>query len=150
MALHIQLEEILDTVLPVVQQFHGRSMYAPHAATMEPDGSLTGHALTTDGTTHVSAVQALTHFEDSFHKEALAGSIRASAIFYHSVGVVASSGKVTLPPANTIDECRCIVGLLEHESGESVYIVIPYKGEPGSITYETGKLIAKPQRVFAS
>jgi hypothetical protein len=148
MALHAQLNEILDAVLPVVQQFHGRSMYAPHAAMMGRDGVITGHALTSDGSNHLSVEQALAHFAESFRPLAQAGEISASAVFYHSVGIAPSSGRVELSPASTIDECRVLVGLLEHESGQSVYIVIPYRGEAGSIEYDTDTLIEKPPAVF--
>src|SRR5262249_30345390 len=109
---------------------------------------LTGRALTSDGSNQLSVGQALAHFENSFRQLAQAGQICASAVFYHSAGIDPSSGKVELPPASTIDECRTLVGLLEHVSGQSVYIVIPYTGEAESIVYVTGTLIEKPPAVF--
>jgi len=148
MALHPQLDEILDAVLPIVQQFQRQSMYAPHAATIDCEGMLAGHALTSDGSNQLSVKEALAHFETSFRELAQAGKISASAIFYHSTGIDPSSGNLALPPANTLDECRILVGLLEHVSGESVYIVLPYTGHAESIAYATGRLIKKPPKVF--
>jgi hypothetical protein len=54
-----------------------------------------------------------------------------------------------LPPASNTDECRTLVALLEHASGDSVYLLIPYSGEPPVVEYAVGKLIEKPAKVFA-
>lgn len=124
-------------------------MFAPHAATIDKAGALTGRALTTDGTTQLSVAQAIEHFECTFAPLAVAGEIRASAIFYHSPGVEAAAGTVSLPPATNTDECKTLVALLEHVAGDSVYLVIPYSGQPPSIEYAVGKLIEKPSKVFS-
>ncbi|MFH1814229.1 MAG: hypothetical protein ABIF28_08695 [Pseudomonadota bacterium] len=148
MALHPQLDELLDRVLPTVKHFHSKSMLAPHAATIDHVGALTGRALTTDGSNQLTVSQAISHFESSFSELAKAGEIHASGIFYHGAGVDTSSGTVELPPASTVEECVALVGLLEHVSGESIYILIPYQSGPSSIEYSVGKLIEKPPRVF--
>jgi hypothetical protein len=150
MAVHHQLDELINRVLPVVQHFHGQAMFAPHAATINASGELAGRALTTDGTTQLSVPQAIEHFETTFRQLASAGEINASGIFYHSPGISTSSGSVSLPPATNTDECRSLVACLEHTAGDSVYLVIPYSGEPPSIEYDIGKLIAKPPAVFIS
>lgn len=149
MSLHTQLEELLNRVMPVVKQFHSKAMYAPHAATMDSAGDVTGRAFTSDGTSNLTVGQSLVHFESGFAELARKNEIHASGIFYHGAGMNSSSGVLELPPAETEGECVAVVGLLEHISGQSVYLYIPYSGERDAIEYATGKLIAKPQKVFA-
>lgn len=150
MALHTQLDELIQRVLPVVQHFHSQGMFAPHAATIKSSGELSGHALTSDGTTQLSVAQTIEHFESQFAREAQADGIRAAAIFYHSPGIVPAGNGVSLPPADTTDDCKNIVAILEHASGESVYLLIPYSGEAEAIEYSVGKLIEKNPRIFLS
>jgi len=150
MALHPRLDELIQRVLPVVQDFHRKGMFAPHAATIDKAGALAGRALTTDGTAQLSVAQAIEHFESSFAKQATLREIQATGIFYHSPGIDTSAGRVSLPPANNTDECKTLVALLEHAAGDSVYLLIPYSGELPSVEYEVGKLVEKPSKVFAS
>lgn len=148
MAIHSQLDELIDRVLPIVQNFHCKGMFAPNAATIDANGELSGHALTTDGSAQISVSQAIEHFENKFALQAKSKEIQASGIFYHSLGIDTTGDKVQLPPANTMDECKTIVALLEHAGGDSVYLVIPYSGQPPQINYGVGKLIEKPANVF--
>lgn len=148
MALHPQLDELINRVLPIVQDFHGKAMFAPHAATIDNAGVLTGRALTSDRSTQMSVPEAIEHFESSFMQLAAKGEIQASGIFYHSPGIDTSFSKVTLPPASTTDECRTLVALLENASGESLYLLVPYSGQSPAIEYAIGKLIEKPSKVF--
>ncbi|WP_432240915.1 hypothetical protein [Herbaspirillum robiniae] len=150
MTLHPQLDELIQRVLPVVQSFHSKGMFAPHAATINSAGELSGHALTTDGTTQLSVSETIEHFENKFSNQAKFGEIRAAGIFYHSPGTDATANRVALPPANTTDECRNIVAILEHSLGNSIYLIVPYKGEAQAIEYAVGKLIEKPARIFLS
>jgi hypothetical protein len=150
MALHPQLDEIINRVLPVVQDFHGKEMFAPHAATIDKAGALTGRALTNDDSAQLSVTQAIDHFEKSFMQLAVNNEIQASGIFYHSSGIDASASRVSLPPATTTDECRTIVALLEQASGESLYLLIPYSGQPPTVEYAVRKLIEKPSKVFVN
>jgi|EndMetStandDraft_5_1072996.scaffolds.fasta_scaffold56024_5 hypothetical protein len=149
MALHQQLDELIQRVLPVVQDFHRKGMFAPHAASIDKAGTLAGHALTTDGTTQLSVSQAIEHFESRLSQQANVGEIQAAGIFYHSPGIDASGSRVSLPPASNTDECRTLVASLEHASGDSVYLLIPYSGEPPVVEYAVGKLIEKPAKVFS-
>lgn len=150
MALHPQLEELIDRLLPVVQDFHRKRMFSPHAATVDAAGSVSGHALTNDGSTHVSVLQAIEHFERKFSRQADLNEIHGTGIFYHSPGIDTSTGVVIVPPAATTDECRTLVALLEHASGDSFYLLLPYSGEPPAVEYAMGKLVKKPSRVFAA
>ena len=148
MALHPQLDELIQRVLPVVQDFHRICMFAPHAATIDKAGILTGRALATDGTAQLSVTQAIEQLESSFAHQAMLGEIQASGIFYHSSGTVTLAGGFSLPPAANADECKALSALLEHAIGESVYLLIPYSGEPPSVVYAVGNLIKKPAKVF--
>ena len=150
MAFHPQLDELIDGMLPIVQHFHREGMFAPHAATIDFQGDLFGQALTIDESTQLSVSQAIEHFESEFALQAQSGEIQAAGIFYHSPGMHASSGKDLLPPADTTDECRAIVALLEHSCGDSVYLLIPYSGQPPQVEYGIGELIEKPAKVFLS
>ncbi|WP_141758594.1 hypothetical protein [Duganella sp. HH105] len=150
MALHAQLDELIHRVLPVVQHFHSTGMFAPHAATINAAGELAGHALTTDGSTQLSVQQTIEHFETKFAEQAESREIEATGIFYHSSGIDTSATRVSLPPAGTTDECKTIVALLEHSSGDSVYLLVPYNGEGQAIEYSVGKLVAKPVKIFLS
>lgn len=148
MALHHQLDELVNRALPVVQDFHRRGMFSPHAATIDASGSVAGHALTTDGSTQLSVAQAIEHFEQKFSGPAGLNEIQGAGIFYHSPGIATSEGRVSLPPATTTDECRTLVALLEHAAGDSVYLLVPYSGEPPEVEYAVGKLIEKPAKIF--
>lgn len=148
MALQTQLDELTHRILPVVQDFHRKGMFAPHAASFDTSGEISGHALTTDGTAQHSVSKAIEYFEATFKEKGASGEITATGIFYHSPGVDTSAGIVSLPPANNTDDCKTLVGLLEHASGQSVYLVIPYSGRPPDIEYAVGKLIGKPPRIF--
>lgn len=148
MPLHPQLDEMIHRVLPVVQDFHRKAMFAPHAATIDASGELSGHTLTTDSSTSLSVAQAIEHFESKFSLQAQSREIQAMGIFYHSLGIDGSVERFSLPPANIMDECRTVVALLEHSSGDSAYLVIPYSGSPPQIDYGVGMLIEKPSKVF--
>src|SRR5438067_10712223 len=116
MGLHAQLDDLIHRVLPVVQDFHSKGMLAPHAATIDHAGNLTGHALTTDGATQLSVSQTIAHFENRFATKAKSAQILATGIFYHASGIRSSADGVSLPPADTVDQCNMIVALLEHAS----------------------------------
>ena len=143
MALHPQLDELINAMLPFVQEFHAKAQLAPHAASINTTGEIEGSALVTQDNRNVSVHEALAHFESKFLHAAKAGEIVASAVFFHGVGL-AEPGR----PAQTEEEARAIVALLEHKAGESVFLVIPYAVSAGAIHYEMGKLIAKPAAVF--
>ena len=58
--------------------------------------------------------------------------------------------RVVLSPAAAADECRAVVALLEHSSGDSVYLILPCSGEDKAIEYALGKRIEKPAKIFLS
>lgn len=145
MALHSQLEELINAMLPFVQEFHSKGQLAPHAASMSNAGEIKGSALVTPDDRGLSVPEALSHFQAKFHQAARDKEIIASAVFFHGVGLVEPSR-----PAETESEARAIVALLEHEVGESVFLVIPYQSTPSGIAYSIGKLVSKPAVVFTN
>jgi hypothetical protein len=143
MALHPQLDELIHAMLPVVQQFHSKGQLAPHAASMRQDGDIHGAALVTGDDRNLSVAEAVAYFESTFGEAAKAGEIVASAIWYHGVALFQP-----IRPADTVEEACTLTALLEHKSGDSVYLVIPYRATDAGIEYELGRLIAKPASVF--
>ena len=143
MALHSQLDELLNAMLPFVQQFHSKYQLAPHAASMNNAGEIKGSALVTKDNQSLSVAEAISHFELKFRKAAEARAIVASAVFFHGVGLAEPA-----KPAQTEEEACALVALMEHRSGQSVFLVIPYSATDSGIQYEMGKLIAKPAAVF--
>ena len=81
--------------------------------------------------------------ESKFRDAAEAKEIVASAIFFHGVSIIDPS-----KPAETEEEARAIVAMLEHQAGDSVFLVIPYEVKEDNIEYQEGKLITKPLSVF--
>ncbi|WP_163997444.1 hypothetical protein [Pyxidicoccus caerfyrddinensis] len=143
MTIHHQLSEMIDVVLPNVQNFHSRGQMAPHAASMNGAGQIKGSLLATDNGCHLTVPEALAHFESELRRAAEEGSIVASAIIFHGVGLADPA-----QPAQTKGEASAIVALLEHEAGDSVFLVIPYQVTRRGIQYEMGKLVRKPAAVF--
>ena len=135
----------MNAMLPLVQQFHAKGQLAPHAASMDNAGEIKGSALVVQDSRTLSVPEALSHFESTFRQAAQASEIVASAVFFHGVGLAEPARH-----AKTEEEARAIVALLEHKSGDSVFLVVPYESTPGGITYEVGKLIGKPAAVFSS
>jgi hypothetical protein len=148
MALHPQLDQLINAMLPLVQQCHAEGELAPHAASMSASGEMTGEAFVVKDETAVersgSVREALAYFEGKFRKAAQANEIVASAIFFHGVGLAEPAR-----PAQTAEEASALVALLEHRVGESVFLVIPYRVAEVGIQYELGKLVAKPAAVFS-
>lgn len=166
MPLHPQLEQILDDILPVVQDFHRRGMFAPHAAFIDEEGKCFGRLLTSDDNHPLSPAQAIDYTENDFSKLAAKGKIQASAIFYHSSGIkmkkigageaaedfeVSYTADRLYAPADSVDECHMLVVLLEHIVGDSAYLQFQYvyTGEPPSVGYEAVYMVSKPAKVFS-
>jgi hypothetical protein len=106
MALHSQLDELINTMLPFVQQFHAKNQLAPHAAFINTDGELLGVAITdkdVSSDVEFSVLDAITHFELQFQKAAKANEIIASAIFFHGIGIIEPQ-----KPAQTEEEAHTI------------------------------------------
>jgi hypothetical protein len=143
MTLHSQLGELIDAMLPFVQQFHAKGQLAPHAASMNATGQITGSALVTEDHRTFCVPEALAHFESTFRRAAEAGNIVASAVFFHGVGLGDPAR-----PAQTSEEAQAIVALLEHRAGESVFLVTPYHMAQNGIQYQSGKVVPKPASVF--
>lgn len=146
MALHPQLDEMIQSMVPFVQQFHAKGQLAPHAASMDLDGNIIGAALTSSNDSQqISVDGAIRHFEEKFRQEAGQKKILASAIFYHGIGMPAGSPTV---PATSSDDAFNLVARLEHCAGDAVHLVIPYMKAADGISYERGYLLQKELAVF--
>jgi hypothetical protein len=146
MVLHAQLDELISTLLPFVKEFHARGQLGAHAASINSDGEVIGSALIVEKDRHLSASEALNYFESTFRQAAQAREIVASGIFYHGVGLADPARA-----AQTEDEACTLVALLEHQSGQSVIYVVPYRlGEPNGsdIVYLEAESIPKPAAIF--
>lgn len=144
MPLHPQLEELAGRMLPLVKRFHAQEDFAPHAAAMDASGEVTGNALIyEEGARQPTVAEALERFESAYRQAAAAGEIVASAVFFH--GAALDGG---VRPAATVGEAAALVFGLEHESGQSLYLAVPYARTPDGPVYEPPVLIEKPVAVF--
>jgi len=148
MALHPETDELIQRVLPMFQDMHGKGMLAPLGAFMDQAGSIKLHALANEGGAEISVAEAISKIEAKFTELALSAEIQASAIFYHTPGIDPQSEEFQLLPGENESNCHCIAVLLEHRSGDSVYLLVPHSLTAERIEYQTGKLISKPSKVF--
>jgi len=148
MTLPSQLDQLIQQITATAKKFHALGMYAPHAGVIDVQGKFQGDALTSDGIKQITVPQTLAHFESKFRELANSRRIVASAVLYHGPGVVVNESRASFPPAETTDDCKAMITLLEHADGTSVYLVIPYEGEGADIAYANGKLIEKPRSMF--
>lgn len=145
MSLHPQLEQLVDSMLPFVKRFHERLQLAPHAASMDVAGEITGSALVAEDDGNFTVEEALDHFQSRFRADAERGEIIASAVFYFAVPIQAG-----MRPARTVEEAAVLAAILEHVSGQSLYLAIPFERAPQGFIYQSGQLIEKPPVVFAA
>ncbi len=123
---HPDLDKLLDTTLPFAQQMVARHKeFYPFGSTMTQDGKTVSQAAY-DGDEHPPSEQVIDMFTQSFRKQATEGRIRAAGI---------CCMVFTLPPGGT-EKTDAICVSLEHQSGESVDVFLPYKkGWRGNIEY---------------
>ena len=143
--MHSQLDELIDATLQHAKDCHARGSLAPLAATMNASGEITGAALTNDGTNNISVLEVLNYFETEWRRRAASGEIVATSLWFHGTSFLHG-----IQPATTIDEACTLVCRLEHYSGESVSLAIPYQQTGDAFEYHLGRLILKPAAVFAA
>jgi hypothetical protein len=122
------LLRLVDAQIKLLLTLHERGSLAPLAAFMNPKGEIEGlvmgaprpgqQSLTVEGT--------IDFFQRHFRSEAPTGRIVASAIFYHGCHGP-GRGYPQVAPAQTVDTADCIVGRLDHDSGQAVTLVIQYR-----------------------
>jgi hypothetical protein len=123
---HPDLDNLLNAILPFAQQMlakHGE--FYPYGSTMTTDGQIVAQAAY-DGDDRPPSQQLLDLMTQAFRQQAANGEIRAAGICYDVR---------TIPPGQT-DKTDAIRVDLEHESGQSVSVFLPYKkGWFGKIQY---------------
>lgn len=145
MSLNLDVDNLINAMLPIVKQFHSNMQLAPHAATMSSAGEISGRAVVNESNEReMSVPEVLSYFEDKFKSLAESDEIIASAIFFHGTGVWPPK------PAETAQEANKIIAMLEHRNGDSVYLIIPYVISNGECEYSLGTLVEKPRVVFSN
>ena len=143
-ALHPQPDELIDTLLPLLKQFHAAGQMGAHAGAIINAGEVIGSALTVCSDQFVSAEHALGSLESMFRQDAQAGKIVATGVFYHGIGL-SNPGLA----ARFDSAAKALVALLEHRLGDLFVLVIPYSRSELGIESNNARLFAKPATLFA-
>jgi hypothetical protein len=69
--------------------------------------------------------------------------IRVGIILYHPPGVDAKTEAFSLLATSSLYDARCLVVSLDHISGDSLYLMIPYALNAGGVKYDKGTLVKK-------
>ena len=139
---HLDLDKLLDALLPFAQQMlakHGE--FYPFGSTMTIAGEIMAQGAALEGDDHPASQPLIDLMIQAFRSQALAGQIRAAGICYDVR---------TIPPGHTEKTDAICVGL-EHNTGESVSVFVPYKkGWFGKVQY--GQLFAanRDAQIFQS
>jgi hypothetical protein len=115
---HPDLNSLFDAVLSFAKLMlneHGE--FYPFGATMSPSGEITNVGAKVKGDHHPRSQTLIDLLTEAFQQKAASGQIRAAAICYDAR---------TIPPGET-NKTDAICCGLEHRSGESVDVFIPYK-----------------------
>jgi hypothetical protein len=114
---HPDLNSLFDAVLSFAKLMlneHGE--FYPFGATMSPSGEITNVGAKVKGDHHPRSQTLIDLLTEAFQQKAASGQIRAAAICYDAR---------TIPPGET-NKTDAICCGLEHRSGESVDVFIPY------------------------
>ena|SRR2546427_8217713 len=128
---HPDLDQLLNALIPFAQQMLARhGEFYPFGSTMTTAGEVVAQSAY-DGNEHPASERIIDLMKQAFRQLAAAGRIRAAGICYDSR---------TIPPGQT-EKTDAICVSVEHQSGEGVNCVVPYKkGWFGRIQY--GELFA--------
>ncbi|MFO0874139.1 MAG: hypothetical protein U0575_09230 [Phycisphaerales bacterium] len=128
---HPDLDNLMNALLPFAQQMlakHGE--FYPYGSTMTTGGEIVSQAAY-DGDDHPQSQPLIERMTQAFRAMAASGEIRAAGICYDVR---------TIPPGQTEKTDAICLGL-EHQTGQSVSVFLPYKkGWFGKIRY--GELFA--------
>jgi hypothetical protein len=112
------LENLVAAMLPLAQEsLAAQGEFVPYGATMNPQGQITKFGGFT-GDARAEPAELITLLKDAFRRDARAGTIIACAVFYN-IQTGSSEEEVTKMAAIGVD--------LDHQGGESVILVYPYK-----------------------
>ena len=123
---HPDLNLLFNTVLSFAKLMlseHGE--FYPFGATMSLDGEITDVGAAVEGTHHPASQTLIELMTTQFQQLAATGQIRAAAICYDVR---------TVPPGET-DKTDAVLCGLEHCSGESVDVFVPYKKAVSDFQY---------------
>jgi hypothetical protein len=124
---HPDLQLLFDTVIPMAELLlskHGE--FYPFGATMSPSGQITNIGARTDGDDHPPSEPLIEAMTKAFQDHASKGQLRAAALCYDVR---------TIPPGETL-KTDAVCCALEHCSGESVHVFVPYsKTSEGDVRY---------------
>jgi hypothetical protein len=125
---HPDLNQLLNTLLPLAEQLlakHGE--FFPFGATMTSSGNINQNSAYT-GEEHPKSQELIKLMTQAFQQQTGSGQLRAAGICM-DIRVI--------PPGQTEKTDAICLGL-EHVSGESVNVCVPYKkGWFGKIKYGT-------------
>ena len=129
---HADLNTLFDTVVSCAKLFlseHGE--FYPFGATMSPSGEITNIGAAVEGDDHPPSHTLIELMTKHFRQQATGGQIRAAAICY--------KGR-TIPPGQTRKTDVICCGL-EHRSGESIDVFVPYT-RTASGDFQYGEIFA--------
>jgi hypothetical protein len=114
---HPDLDLLFDTVLPMAKLLLGKQgEFYPFGATMSPSGEITCIGARTEGDDHPPSQPLIDAVTKAFQDHAAKGQLRAAALCYDVR---------TIPPGET-RKTDAVCCALEHASGESVNVFVPY------------------------
>lgn len=124
---HPDLQLLFDTVLHMAESLLSKNGdFYPFGATMSPSGEITNIGARTEGDDHPPSQPLIDAMTKAFQEHAAKGQLRAAAICYDVL---------TIPPGETL-KTDAVCCALEHCSGESVNVFVPYsKTSDGDFCY---------------
>jgi len=120
-----EAQQLMDSVLPFAEQMlnkHGE--FVPYGGAMKSNGEIISVA-GTDGEEQPKSTDIIQILQDGFRNEAENGNYKATAIVYDV--------RVRSPERG--DPSDAIAIALDHKSGYSVVVLLPYKLENGQLEY---------------
>ena len=133
-----EAQQLMDNVLPFAEQMlneHGE--FIPYGGAMTSSGEIVSVA-GTDGEEQPKSTDIIQLLQDGFKKEAQAGNYKATAIVYD----------VRVRSPETGDPSDAIAVALDHKSGYSVVVLLPYTLENGQLKYGAISAQAGENSVF--
>ena len=129
---HPDLDNVLNAILPFAQEMLAKNgEFYPFGSTMTTAGEIVAQGAALEGDDHPASQPLIDLMTQAFRSQAVTGQIRAAGICYDVR---------TIPPGQTEKTDAICVGL-EHTTGQSVSVFLPYKkGWFGKIQY--GQLFA--------
>jgi len=120
-----EAQQLMDSVLPFAEQMlnkHGE--FVPYGGVMKSNGEIISVA-GTDGEEQPKSTDIIQILQDGFRNEAENGNYKATAIVYD----------VRVRSPETGDPSDAIAIALDHKSGYSVVVLLPYTLENGQLEY---------------